>query len=116
LSIVEFWLAVTVLVALNNPSVKVAVKRYFDMFLRFIVLFVFIIAVGLIFWNYNFPIMMQFLQVFFLKSGSINYGKYDIKHEIYIPDSFMQRVEVYDKAQYEPNSRVLVGNNCVSCT
>jgi hypothetical protein len=23
----------------------------------------------------------------FLKSGSINYGKYDIKHEIYIPDS-----------------------------
>jgi hypothetical protein len=40
----------------------------------------------------------------FLKSGSINYGKYDIKHEIYIPDSFMQRVEVYDKAQYEPNS------------
>jgi hypothetical protein len=40
-----------VLVALNNPSVKVVVKRYFDMFLRFIVLFVFIIAVGLIFCN-----------------------------------------------------------------
>ncbi|SSC07303.1 hypothetical protein BTURTLESOX_50 [bacterium endosymbiont of Bathymodiolus sp. 5 South] len=37
------------LVALNNPSVKVVVKRYFDMFLRFVVLFVFIIAVGLIF-------------------------------------------------------------------
>jgi hypothetical protein len=36
----------------------------------------------------------------FLKSGSINYGKYDIKHEIYIPDSFMQRVEVYDKGCY----------------
>jgi hypothetical protein len=33
----------------NNPSVKVVVKRYFDMFLRFVVLFVFIIAVGLIF-------------------------------------------------------------------
>jgi hypothetical protein len=32
-----------VLVALNNPSVKVVVKRYFDMFLRFVVLFVFII-------------------------------------------------------------------------
>jgi hypothetical protein len=31
------------------PSVKVVVKRYFDMFLRFVVLFVFIIAVGLIF-------------------------------------------------------------------
>jgi lipopolysaccharide/colanic/teichoic acid biosynthesis glycosyltransferase len=30
-------------------SVKVVVKRYFDMFLRFVVLFVFIIAVGLIF-------------------------------------------------------------------
>jgi lipopolysaccharide/colanic/teichoic acid biosynthesis glycosyltransferase len=41
-------LAITVLVALNNPSVKVVVKRYFDMFLRFVVLFVFIIAVGLI--------------------------------------------------------------------
>jgi uncharacterized membrane protein YhaH (DUF805 family) len=47
LSIVEFWLAITVLVALNNPSVKVVVKRYFDMFLIFVVLFVFIIAVGL---------------------------------------------------------------------
>jgi magnesium-transporting ATPase (P-type) len=107
---------VTVLVALNNPSVKVVVKRYFDMFLRFVVLFVFIIAVytsafakrfgmpqewvddelkgaealayrldldvydmflrfvvlfvfiiavGLIFLNYNFPIIIQFLQVFF---------------------------------------------------
>ncbi|SHN93086.1 hypothetical protein BCLUESOX_316 [bacterium endosymbiont of Bathymodiolus sp. 5 South] len=42
-------MAITVLVALNNPSVKVVVKRYFDMFLRFVVLFVFIIAVGLIF-------------------------------------------------------------------
>jgi hypothetical protein len=50
---------------LNNPSVKVVVKRYFDMFLRFVVLFVFIIAVGLIFLNYNFPIIIQFLQVFF---------------------------------------------------
>ena len=40
----------------------------------------------------------------FFKSGSIDYTQYDIKHEIYIPDSFMQRVEVYDKAQYEPNS------------
>jgi hypothetical protein len=39
----EFWLAITVLAALNNPSVKVVVKRYFDMFLRFVVLFVFII-------------------------------------------------------------------------
>jgi hypothetical protein len=45
LSIVEFWLAITVLVTLNNPSVKVVVKRYFDMFLRFVVLFVFIIVV-----------------------------------------------------------------------
>jgi hypothetical protein len=34
-----------VLVTLNNPSVKVVVKRYFDMFLRFVVLFVFIIVV-----------------------------------------------------------------------
>jgi hypothetical protein len=49
-----FWLAITVLVTLNNPSVKVVVKRYFDMFLRFVVLFVFIIAVGLVtikFWE-----------------------------------------------------------------
>jgi flagellar biosynthesis protein FlhB len=34
-----------VLAALNNPSVKVVVKRYFDMFLRFVVLFVFFIVV-----------------------------------------------------------------------
>jgi lipopolysaccharide/colanic/teichoic acid biosynthesis glycosyltransferase len=44
---------------LNNPRVKVVVKRYFDMFLRFVVLFVFFIAVGLIFLNYNFPIIIQ---------------------------------------------------------
>jgi hypothetical protein len=29
---------------LNNPSVKVVVKRYFDMFLRFVMLFVFFIG------------------------------------------------------------------------
>jgi hypothetical protein len=32
---------------------------------RLDLLFVFIIAVGLIFLNYNFPIIIQFLQVFF---------------------------------------------------
>jgi hypothetical protein len=58
--IVEFWLAITVLVALNNPSVKVVVKRYFDMFLRFVVLFVFTIQ-----WRLDKEIVTQCVPISF---------------------------------------------------
>ncbi|NYT27207.1 hypothetical protein [Candidatus Thiodubiliella endoseptemdiera] len=40
----------------------------------------------------------------FLPSGNIDYRIKDTAHLIDIPDSFMQRIEIYDKAQYEPNS------------
>ncbi len=38
------------------------------------------------------------------KSGSIDYYGGSLVHSINIPNSFMQRIEAYDKAQYEPNS------------
>ena len=37
-------------------------------------------------------------------NGSIIYNKGKVTHAITIPNSFMQRIEAYDKAQYEPNS------------
>lgn len=36
--------------------------------------------------------------------GSIIYNKGKLAYAITIPNSFMQRIEAYDKAQYEPNS------------
>lgn len=37
-------------------------------------------------------------------NGSIIYNKGKVMHAITIPNSFMQRIEGYDKTQYEPNS------------
>ena len=37
-------------------------------------------------------------------NGSIIYNKGKVTHAITIPNSFMQRIGAYDKAQYEPNS------------
>ncbi|CAB5507009.1 hypothetical protein AZO1586I_1739 [Bathymodiolus thermophilus thioautotrophic gill symbiont] len=39
----------------------------------------------------------------FRKDGSVSM-KSTLAHQIKIPNSFMGRIEVYDKAQYEPNS------------
>ncbi|VVH51376.1 hypothetical protein BPUTSESOX_255 [uncultured Gammaproteobacteria bacterium] len=39
----------------------------------------------------------------FRKDGSVSM-KSTLAHQIKIPNSFMRRIEVYDKAQYEPNS------------
>jgi hypothetical protein len=36
-------------------------------------------------------------------NGSIIYNKGKVTHAITIPNSFMQRIEAYDKAQYEPS-------------
>ena len=38
------------------------------------------------------------------KNGSIKYNYGSLAHSITVPNSFMQRIEAYDKAQYEPNS------------
>ncbi|CAB5497820.1 hypothetical protein AZO1586I_237 [Bathymodiolus thermophilus thioautotrophic gill symbiont] len=38
------------------------------------------------------------------KSGSIKYNYGSLAHSITVPNSFMERIETYDKAQYEPNS------------
>ena len=40
----------------------------------------------------------------FLKSGTINYLIKDTAHSIYIPDSFMQKIEDYNKPNLEPHS------------
>jgi hypothetical protein len=41
----------------------------------------------------------------FRKNGSISAKSLNnLTHQVKIPNTFMQRVEVYDKAQYEPNS------------
>ena len=38
------------------------------------------------------------------KNGSIKYNYGSLAHSITVPNSFMERIETYDKAQYEPNS------------
>ncbi len=38
------------------------------------------------------------------KDGSIKYHYGSLAHSITVPNSFMERIETYDKAQYEPNS------------
>ncbi len=38
------------------------------------------------------------------KNGSIKYHYGSLAHSITVPNSFMERIEAYDKAQYEPNS------------
>ena len=38
------------------------------------------------------------------KDGSIKYNYGSLAHSITVPNSFMERIETYDKAQYEPNS------------
>jgi len=38
------------------------------------------------------------------KNGSIKYNYGSLAHSITTPNSFMQRIEAYDKVQYEPNS------------
>ncbi len=38
------------------------------------------------------------------KSGSIKYNYGSLAHSITVPNSFMERIETHDKAQYEPNS------------
>jgi hypothetical protein len=38
------------------------------------------------------------------KDGSIKYHYGSLAHSITVPNSFMERIETHDKAQYEPNS------------
>ncbi|NYT27204.1 MAG: hypothetical protein H0A76_04470 [Candidatus Thiodubiliella endoseptemdiera] len=40
----------------------------------------------------------------FREDGSVNHKGKRLAHQVKIPNSFMQRIEAYDKTQYEPNS------------